>query len=89
MKAATVIDKHMKLDQRKIEKAKGILKAKTETETIEKALELVITENLDNLKKRGAMERIVARKNRLAPIKGDVAEWIGESRKQRDRTYGG
>ena len=42
MKAATVKDKHLRLDETKITKAKAILKAKTETETIEKALDLVI-----------------------------------------------
>jgi hypothetical protein len=36
--------KHLKLDQRKIDRAKKLLRAKTETETIERALDLVLGE---------------------------------------------
>jgi hypothetical protein len=36
--------KHLKLDQSKIDRAKKLLRAKTETETIERALDLVLGE---------------------------------------------
>ena len=36
--------KHMRLDQSKIDRAKRLLKAKTEQETIERALDLVLAE---------------------------------------------
>lgn len=42
MNTATIKDKHLKLDQAKIDRAKRILGVKTETEAIEKALEMVI-----------------------------------------------
>ncbi len=40
----TVRHKHLKLDQTKIDRAKRLLGAKTEQETIERALDLVIGE---------------------------------------------
>lgn len=36
--------KHVRLDQDKLEHAKKILKARTETEALDRALDLVITE---------------------------------------------
>jgi hypothetical protein len=38
--------KHLKLDQTKIDRAKKLLGAKTEQETIERALDLVLAEEL-------------------------------------------
>lgn len=38
--------KHLKLDQSKIDRAKKLLGAKTEQETIERALDLVLSEEL-------------------------------------------
>lgn len=76
MKAAVIRDKHIRLDQRKIERAKTILNAKTETEAIEKALELVIAGNDAAIKRKEVMKSILARRDRLGIIKGDVTEWI-------------
>jgi hypothetical protein len=42
MSETTVRDKHLKLDQKKIDKARRLLGARTETEAIHKALDLVI-----------------------------------------------
>ncbi len=85
MRVATIIDKHIKLDQGKIERARAILRAKNETETIMKALELVITGDREATDRIDALKRIMARRNSIAPIKGDVTRFIGAGRKQRDR----
>ena len=74
MKAVAIRDKHIRLDQRKIERAKTILNAKTETEAIEKALELVIAGNAATIKRKEVMKSILARRDRLGIIKGDVTE---------------
>lgn len=66
-----------------------ILKAKTETEAIEKALELVITSDLDLHKRKECMKRILARRDRLRFVEGDVANWIREGREERNKVYGG
>jgi hypothetical protein len=43
---ATVVlrHKHVRIDQAKLEKAKQVLEAKTETETLDRALSLVVSE---------------------------------------------
>lgn len=49
MKTATNrTHKHFQLDSRKIKRAQKALRTKTETETIEKALDLVISEEQSN-----------------------------------------
>jgi len=89
MKAVAIRDKHIRLDQRKIERAKTILNAKTETEAIEKALELVIAGNAATIKRKEVMKSILARRDRLGVIEGDVTEWVSEGRMERDKIYGG
>jgi hypothetical protein len=39
-----VRDKHLRLDQEKIDRARRVLRVRTEQETIERALELVLAE---------------------------------------------
>jgi hypothetical protein len=51
--------KHLLLDQRKIEKAQKALGARTETEAIERALELVIDEDEKNRRAWAATEKLV------------------------------
>ncbi|OGP64509.1 MAG: hypothetical protein A3K22_03005 [Deltaproteobacteria bacterium RBG_16_42_7] len=86
MKTTIIKDKHLRLDQRKIELVKKILRTKTETEAIEKALELVITRDTDASERKEIMKRILERRNSLI-VKGDVAEWIREGREERERVY--
>jgi len=59
---AAIRHKHLQLDQNKLTRAKTVLGAKTETETIERALALVVDEHeLDKPLKR-AKGRIQLRK---------------------------
>ena len=51
--------KHFQLDSVKIKRAQKALRAKTETETIERALDLVITEHKRNHLARLAQERFL------------------------------
>lgn len=82
-------DKHLKLDQTKIEKAKKILKSRSETETVEKALDLVIARNAQTVQKKEIFERILSRKEKMTTLKGEVSDLIKEGRAERDKTYGG
>jgi hypothetical protein len=75
--------KHLRLDQEKIERAKKILKAKTETEAMDKALEKILQEERENRRRRNLMKRIVQLRNSLGKIKEDSAEWIRLARKER------
>jgi hypothetical protein len=50
---AAIRDKHLKLDQEKLDRARQILGAKTEREVIEGALDLILSEaDLDRVLKR-------------------------------------
>lgn len=51
--------KHFQLDSVKIKRAQKALRAKTETETIERALDLAIAEHQRNRLVRAATERFV------------------------------
>ena len=57
--------KHLRLDQGKIEKAKKILKAKTETEAMDKALERVVQEERERLRRRRLMKCIIQLRSSL------------------------
>jgi hypothetical protein len=75
--------KHLRLDQGKIERAKKILKAKTETEAMDKALERILQEEKENFRRRNLMKRIIQLRNSLGKIKEDSGEWIRLARKER------
>jgi hypothetical protein len=76
-------NKHMRLDQEKIEKAKRILQANTDTEAIERALDKLIQEEEERLRKRRIMKKIIDLRNSLGAIKDDPAEWVGAGRDER------
>ena len=44
MATITLRHKHVQLDQRKLDRARRVLGARTETETLDRALDLVVTE---------------------------------------------
>ena len=75
--------KHLRLDQGKIERAKKILKAKTETEAMDKALERIIQEEKEKLRRRHLMKRIIQLRNSLGKMKEDSTEWVRLARKER------
>lgn len=78
--------KHLRLDQEKIEKAKKILRAKTETEAMDRALENVIQEDQELLRRRRLMKRIFELRKNLGKIREDSSEWIRLSRQERDQS---
>jgi len=75
--------KHMRLDQQKIERVKKILKAKTEAEAMDKALDRVIQEDHERLRKRKVMKRIIELRSSLGKIQEDSAEWVRLARQER------
>ncbi|MGH9824031.1 MAG: hypothetical protein ACREDR_12360 [Blastocatellia bacterium] len=60
-------NKHMVLDQAKLKKAQRVLGARTETETVERALDQIISEDEKNRRAWAAHERFIesALKERL------------------------
>jgi hypothetical protein len=62
--------KHFQLDPRKIKRAQRALQAKTETETIEKALDLVIAERQSNRLAHEANARFLRSGARIKDVSG-------------------
>jgi DNA repair exonuclease SbcCD ATPase subunit len=79
--------KHLRLDQDKIERAKKILKAKTETEAMDKALERVIQEERERVRRKELMKRIIELRSSLGKIQEDSAGWVRLARKERILSY--
>ena len=78
--------KHLRLDQEKIEKAKKILKARTETEAMDRALENVIERNQELLRRERVMKRILEFRRSLGKMREDSAEWIRLARQKRTQS---
>ncbi|MCX5844674.1 MAG: hypothetical protein NT022_13190 [Deltaproteobacteria bacterium] len=76
--------KHLRLDQEKIEKAKRIFKAKTETEAMDKALDHVIQREQELLRRRRLLKRVIELRNNLGKMKEDSAEWVRLARQERN-----
>ncbi len=56
---SNIRNKHLRLNQSKIERARKVLGARTETETIERALDLVLEEDARNKAARAAHDRFL------------------------------
>jgi hypothetical protein len=76
--------KHVRLDQEKIEKAKRIFKAKTETEAMDKALDHVIQRDQEILRRKRLLKRVIELRNNLGKMKEDSAEWVRLARQERN-----
>jgi hypothetical protein len=68
------VHKHFQLDVSKIKRAKKVLQAKTETETIERALDLVIEEHETNHRLIEANERFIRSGIEIKDVYGNLDE---------------
>ena len=75
--------KHMRLDQEKVDRVKKVLKAKTETEAIEKALDNVIQADRTRLRKRRILDRMMELRATIGKVQEDSADWVRSARKER------
>jgi ribosomal protein S4 len=69
-----VAHKHFRLDTAKIKRAQRLLKATTETETVDRALDEVIAEHERNRLAREANERFVKSGIEIRDVYGKLAE---------------
>jgi hypothetical protein len=67
---ATVVHKHFRLDAEKLKRAQKLLDAPTETETVERALDLAILEHERNRIANQAHERFVRSKAVVRDVYG-------------------
>ena len=80
--------KHMRLDQEKIERAKRILKAKTETEVMDKALDMVLQKDEEGIRKKKIMKRMIELRKDIGRVREDSAEWVRLGRNERMVSHG-
>jgi hypothetical protein len=69
-----IAHKHLRLDTAKIKRAQRLLKAATETETVDRALDEVIAEHERNRLAREAHERFVKSGIEIKDVYGKLAE---------------
>ena len=69
-----IVHKHYRLDEAKIKRAQKVLKAGTETETLDRALEAVIAEDERNRLTREANERFVKSGIEIRDVYGKLEE---------------
>ena len=69
-----VAHKHFRLSPAKIKHAQKVLKARTETETIERALDAVISENEKNRLAWEANERFFKSRIKIRDVYGKLAD---------------
>jgi predicted transcriptional regulator len=81
----------MRLDQNKIDRVKKVLKAKTETEALDQALNKVLQlqREQERLRRKKVMKRIIELKNRIGRVQEDPATWVRKARKERVLSYDG
>lgn len=66
--------KHFRLDQGKIKRAQKALRARTETETIERALDLVLSESERNRRATTANERFLSSGIQIEDVYGALED---------------
>jgi len=67
-------NKHLVLNQAKLKKAQRVLGARTETETVERALDLVISEDERNRRAWAATERLLNSGIRVRDVFGRLKD---------------
>ncbi|MCI0420741.1 MAG: hypothetical protein L0312_16190 [Acidobacteria bacterium] len=81
------MNKHLRLDQAKIQRARKILSAKTETETIHQALDRVIQSEATRLQRKRIVRQMLRLRSRLGKMPEPSSEWIREARRERTGRY--
>ena len=80
-------NKHLRIDQKKIEMAKKILQAKTDTEALDRALDKVIRLDQERIKKRMLLKRLLQLRSKIGPVKEDSTHWIQIARQERATAF--
>jgi predicted nucleotidyltransferase component of viral defense system len=79
--------KHMRLNQEKIDMVRKILGAKTETETLNKALDKVLQEDQRRIRRTKIMQQMIELRTHLNKTKENTSEWVRIARRERAKSY--
>ena len=82
-------NKHMILDQEKIDRARKILGARTETEVLHKALDKVIEEDREKTRRTNIVKQMLDLRSRMGKMREDSSEWVQSARKERMKSHEG
>ncbi len=82
-------NKHMILDQEKIDRARRILRANTETEVLHKALDKVIEEDQEKTRRAKILKQIIDLRSRMGKMREDSSVWLRFARKERMKSHEG
>ena len=74
--------KHMRLEQDKIDRARKILGARTETEVLHKALDKVIEGDQKRTRRAKIVKQMLELRARLGKRREDSSEWKRAARKE-------
>jgi|MTBAKSStandDraft_1061840.scaffolds.fasta_scaffold161021_2 hypothetical protein len=76
-------NKHLRLDQEKIDKVKELLEVGTDTEAIDRALEQVIEDASERLRRRNIVNQMERLRMRVGRVNEDPARWVRLARDDR------
>ena len=79
--------KHMRLNQEKIDMVRKILGTKTETETLNKALDKVLQEDERRIQRTKIMQQMIELQMHLNKTKENTSEWVRIARRERTKSY--
>ncbi len=79
--------KHMRLNQEKIDMVRKILGTKTETETLNKALDKVLQEDQRRIQRTKIMQQMIELRTHLNKTKENTSEWVRIARRERTKSY--
>ena len=79
--------KHMRLNQEKIDMVRKILGTKTETETLNKALDKVLQEDQRRIRRTKIMQQMIELRTHLNKTKENTSEWVRIARRERTKSY--
>lgn len=76
-------NKHLKLDQARIDLARRILRTRTETDTIHQALDRVIEAEEERSRKRRLFRKMIQLKKEIGLIPESTSQWLHWARSER------
>jgi len=76
-------NKHLRLDQEKIDKVKKLLDIGTDTEAIDRALEKLIEDASERVRRRNIVNQIERLRIRVGSVNEDPARWVRLARNER------
>jgi tagatose-1,6-bisphosphate aldolase len=79
-------NKHLRLDQEKIDKVKILLDVRTDTDAINQALQKVIEDASEHSRRKNIANQMERLRKRVGKIHEDTALWVRFAREERGKS---